>query len=72
MKESRKVISLLLCMTLIFSLLLPVFSVSAADDTATFNGHTYQRFDESMTWKEAKAYCESLGGYLATITSSAE
>ena len=73
MKTSRKVISLLLCMTLVFSFLLPAFSVSAAgDDTASYNGHTYQRFDESMSWKDAKAYCESLGGYLATITSSAE
>ena len=73
MKESRKVISLLLCMTLMFSFLLPAFSVSAVgDDTATYNGHTYQRFDESMSWKDAKAYCEDLGGYLVTVTSQAE
>ena len=25
-----------------------------------------------MTWTEAKAYCESLGGHLATITSAGE
>jgi len=36
-------------------------------------GHTYQLFDLSgMTWQEAKEYCESLGGYLATITSEQE
>lgn len=73
MKKSKKILSLMLCLALMFSLLLPVLSVSAINDTtAEFSGHTYQRFDESMTWKEAKAYCESLGGYLATITSSAE
>ncbi len=36
------------------------------------NGHSYQRIDTVMTWHEAKAHCESLGGYLATITSQAE
>ena len=73
MKKFRKAFSLLLFFTLVFSLMLPAFSASAVkDDKAEFNGHTYQRFDESMSWKEAKAYCESLGGYLATITSSSE
>ncbi len=38
----------------------------------TFNGHSYRRFDEGLTWTEAKARCESLGGHLATITSQAE
>lgn len=37
-----------------------------------FNGHYYQVYDESMTWTEAKKYCESLGGHLATITSQEE
>jgi hypothetical protein len=37
------------------------------------NEHWYQRFDNpTMTWQDAKAFCESLGGYLATITSEAE
>ncbi len=39
---------------------------------STFQGHTYQLFNEAMTWMEAKAYCENLGGYLVTITSQAE
>ena len=34
--------------------------------------HTYQVFETSMTWSEAQAYCESLGGYLACITSAEE
>ena len=73
MNKSRKALSVLLSILMIVSLFVPVFGVYALEnDTASFNGHTYQRFDESMTWKEAKEYCESLGGYLATITSATE
>ncbi|MBV6342446.1 C-type lectin domain-containing protein [Candidatus Magnetobacterium casense] len=36
------------------------------------NNHTYQRIDTQMTWADAKANCEKLGGYLATITSTDE
>ncbi len=36
------------------------------------NGHSYQRIDAQMSWHEAKAHCEILGGYLATITSQEE
>ena len=38
----------------------------------TFNGHQYQVFEDSKTWMEAKALCESLGGYLVAINSQAE
>jgi hypothetical protein len=48
-----------------------VFKSSAADKVA-YNGHTYQVFDISMSWHDAKNYCESLGGYLAVITSQDE
>ncbi len=38
------------------------------------DGHRYQLFVRgiAMTWYEAKAYCESLGGHLATITTKYE
>jgi hypothetical protein len=36
------------------------------------NGHFYQRIDDVKTWSNAKTYSESLGGYLATITSQKE
>ncbi|MBN2221785.1 MAG: S-layer homology domain-containing protein [Vallitaleaceae bacterium] len=49
------------------------FSVAViATDTATFNGHQYQRIESSMSWKDAVDYCESLGGHLVTIASSGE
>lgn len=37
-----------------------------------YNNHVYYRFDTSMNWKEAKAYCEILGGHLVTISDQKE
>jgi len=50
------------------------FTVKGEADTSTvtYNGHRYRRIDIGMTWTEAKAYAEDLGGHLATITSQAE
>jgi len=45
---------------------------AASGNTVEFNGHRYQRIDEDMSWNDAKAYAEKLGGYLAVITSGAE
>ncbi|MBR0248167.1 MAG: putative Ig domain-containing protein, partial [Synergistaceae bacterium] len=42
------------------------------EDTATLNGHRYRIYPDGMTWSEAKAYCESLGGHLVTISSQEE
>ena len=36
------------------------------------NRHYYQRIDTAMSWDDAKKYCESLGGHLATVTSVEE
>lgn len=38
----------------------------------TYKNHRYTVIDESMTWDEAKEYCEKLGGHLVTITSLEE
>ena len=38
----------------------------------TFQGHRYQVFHEGISWTEAQAKSEKLGGHLATITSQAE
>lgn len=37
-----------------------------------WNGHSYALFDNCASWIEAEEYCESIGGHLATITSSEE
>ena len=42
------------------------------DDAVEFNGHYYKVYDESMTWGEAKVYCENFGGHLVTITTQEE
>lgn len=43
-------------------------------DAVEFNGHYYYVYDLDTvtTWEEAKEYCESQGGYLATITNAEE
>lgn len=41
-------------------------------DKNKYNGHYYLAFDESLSWTEAKDYCENLGGHLATVTSQGE
>ncbi|MBQ3652924.1 MAG: putative Ig domain-containing protein, partial [Synergistaceae bacterium] len=41
-------------------------------ESSPLSSHKYTVFDLPMTWTEAKAYCESLGGHLATITSQEE
>ena len=35
-----------------------------------FSGHTFKYFENGVSWKEAKAACEALGGHLATSTSA--
>ena len=41
-------------------------------DALYYNGHYYAVFNLHSNWEGAKTYCESLGGYLATITSQEE
>ena len=35
-----------------------------------FGGHSFAVFPASLTWKQAKAACEDMGGHLATSTSA--
>ena len=37
-----------------------------------YTTHVYKFINQNMTWEKAKAYCESLGGNLVTITSAEE
>jgi serine/threonine protein kinase len=41
-------------------------------DVKTFAGHAYKFYPELLTWKQAKARCEQLGGRLAIPESLAE
>ena len=40
--------------------------------TLTYNGHYYELYDHNVTWAEAKALCEAMGGHLVTITDAQE
>ena len=53
-------------------IIMPEENISIPVTTRIFNGHTYSLYDMGLTWNAAKLYCESLGGYLATITSQEE
>lgn len=47
-------------------------NMSIPDDAVEFNNHYYKLYDLKITWEEAKIFCESIGGHLATITSQEE
>lgn len=49
--------------------------VTIVDDdflSLSLNNHVYRIFPNGMNWDSAKAYCESLGGHLATVSGDAE
>jgi len=41
-------------------------------DARILNGHLYAAFDYTVNWYDAYKICDTLGGYLVTITSSTE
>lgn len=42
------------------------------EDVYAFGEHQYKFFEYSMSWADAKKFCEDLGGHLATISSKEE
>ena len=40
--------------------------------SSVFGNHKYSVIDESLTWQQAKAKCEEMGGHLVTINSEEE
>lgn len=45
---------------------------SAPVASTSKDNHTYELYDLSMSWTEAKAFCEKKGGHLVCITSAEE
>ncbi len=52
----------------------PPVASDIPDGALSFNGHAYMYyfFENPVRWDDAEAFCESLGGHLATITSPEE
>lgn len=46
--------------------------VNIPSNAFSWNGHYYMCYNNCSSWEDAENYCESMGGHLATITSSAE
>ncbi|MBQ2911913.1 MAG: S-layer homology domain-containing protein [Clostridia bacterium] len=67
----KRVLSLIMVIGMMLSMAAAAVDY-APKATAKLNGNTYYMFDESMTWDEARAYCEALEGHLVTITSEEE
>ncbi len=53
-------------------LFLSVTSAALCQQRVQFEGHEYMLVEQRMTWHNAKAYAESLGGYLACVSSEEE
>lgn len=77
MKKIKRVLCILLVCCLVVGTL-PTFAFAtgrddeSGDEKIYFQGHSYQLFSTKMSWVDAKAYCEGLGGHLVTITSQTE
>ena len=74
MKKAKQVLSIFLTvLTLGMTVavcVLQVGAVSIPADAVKYGSHYYKAYDDPMSWTDAKVYCESLGGHLATVTSS--
>ena len=78
MDDFKRVVGLVVLITT--SLVVPVFQLSLSthhDDMISRvnypdTGHEYALINISLPWREARLYCENLGGHLATIGSASE
>lgn len=47
--------------------------ISVDEGAVSYNGHSYKVYtDEADTWEEALEFCNSMGGYMAVISSAEE
>ena len=68
----RKIIGVTISLIILCNSVIAFADTSASNNVFYYNGHTYKVYDKSMDWSTAKAYCEKLGGHLATISSKEE
>ena len=66
-------------LAIIFAALLCVFDpvivnakMTIPEDAYEYNGHFYYYYKDAVTWEEAKAACESLGGHLVVFMDKDE
>ena len=75
-KKFTLIISSIICLVLLCGMF--PCSVSASGNTLNltaktqWNGHMYALYETAATWAEAKVLCQTVGGHLATVTSSEE
>ena len=73
--KSARIIKFTLITFILSVMFLPAFhskAESMGHKEGEFESHIYLRYDLSMTWSEAKQFCEELGGHLVTINSPEE
>lgn len=68
----KKLFSLLTALIMIVGVIPTIIVGANESNTFIYNGHYYKIYEQGKTWNEAKAYCESVGGHLVTVTSDAE
>ncbi len=57
--------------TSLYYMIIPA-QASVLDEALEWQGHYYKVFELDMEWKDAEAFCRSIGGHLATIETSSE
>lgn len=70
----KKFLSKLICGTLLVFGAVSANTASAhvLDGSIEYNDHCYKVFQQAMTWENAKEFCESMGGHLATAETPDE
>ncbi|MGN0163068.1 MAG: lectin-like protein [Candidatus Ornithomonoglobus sp.] len=74
----KRAFILFIALSMVTTMFLDVTAIATSEDTieylaATgFNGNSYAVINKKLNWKDAKEYCEQLGGHLVTITSAEE
>lgn len=63
----------ILCSTaLVSTLMISSAQANVLDGATEHNWHYYKTFEFELNWKDAQAFCESMGGHLATAENPDE